>query len=88
VLIFDIRAVVDAISDLPRHERLQREAAAGATAAMRRYRHVLVASLESLLLPYRFDGGFVDDSYDAFLCRLSSLSTPPALQHLSALSCV
>ena len=46
----------------------------------------LLLRLKTLLLPQRWETDNSDEAHDAFLCRLSSLPAPPALQHFSAVS--
>ena len=47
----------------------------------------LLLRLNTLALPNRWrEHDDLDELHDAFLCRLSSLPAPPALQHLSAVS--
>ena len=43
----------------------------------------LLLRLKSLVLPSDCDYGTMHNLHDAFLCRLSSLPAPPALQHFS-----
>ena len=49
----------------------------------------LLLRLQSLVLPFSEDDsgnhGSFDEQHDAFLCRLSSLPAPPALQHFSGM---
>ena len=48
----------------------------------------LLLRLKSLRLPREYDNsGLTNETYNALLCRLSSLPAPPALQHFSGLLC-
>jgi hypothetical protein len=46
----------------------------------------LLLRLQSLALPQNWGGINTDREHDAFLCRLSSLPAPPALQRFTAAS--